>query len=269
MHAPRIALLLLFICTLITPILAQEPPPIAPGGVANGKELYKQGDFDGAIKVLRQAVRQNQDDAESWHHLGLALAAKGKKDDARKALEKAFALRDNFIWPKPPMRTSSKERPDLTYAQRKARRTEVAAALHGLIETLEKYIELKPKQSDLWRMRLESMRIYAALLSEESKILVSKDGSATPVTTRAVITYKPEPSFTEKARGSNVEGVVKLRLLLASDGTVRGIYVIKFLKDGLTENAIKAARQIKFTPATIDGQFVSQFITIEYNFSVY
>ena len=89
------------------------------------------------------------------------------------------------------------------------------------------------------------------------------------VTTRAVITYKPEPGFTAKARSNNVNGAVRLRAVLGSDGTVRNISVIKGLPDGLTERAVAAARKIKFKPATLDGRPVSQYVVLEYNFAVY
>ncbi|MDT5059855.1 MAG: hypothetical protein QOH63_562, partial [Acidobacteriota bacterium] len=41
------------------------------------------------------------------------------------------------------------------------------------------------------------------------------------------------------------------------------------LPNGLTERAIAAARQIRFTPAMKDGHAVSQYIQIEYNFNLY
>ncbi len=89
------------------------------------------------------------------------------------------------------------------------------------------------------------------------------------MTRKAVITSKPEPSFTEEARKNNVTGLVKLRLVLSSGGSVTNISVIKGLPDGLTEKAIAAARQIRFQPAQKDGRAVSQWITIEYNFNIY
>ncbi|HEV2762774.1 MAG TPA: energy transducer TonB [Pyrinomonadaceae bacterium] len=92
---------------------------------------------------------------------------------------------------------------------------------------------------------------------------------ANEVTRKAVITFKPEPQFTEEARKNNVNGLVKLRLLLTSSGTVGSITVVKGLPDGLTERAIQAARQIRFTPAEKDGRRVSQYIVIEYNFNIY
>ena len=89
------------------------------------------------------------------------------------------------------------------------------------------------------------------------------------VTRKAVITSKPEPGFTEEARKNNVTGVVRLRAILSAGGSVQGISVVKGLPDGLTERAISAAKQIRFTPAQKDGRTVSQYVTLEYNFNIY
>jgi protein TonB len=89
------------------------------------------------------------------------------------------------------------------------------------------------------------------------------------VTRKALITFKPEPGFTEDARKNNVTGVVRLRAILHASGGVTGISVVKGLPDGLTEKAIAAARQIKFTPAEKDGHSVSQYVVLEYNFNIY
>src|ERR1043165_48547 len=89
------------------------------------------------------------------------------------------------------------------------------------------------------------------------------------VTRKAVITFKPEPGFTEDARKNNVTGVVRLRAILSAGGGVTGISVVKGLPDGLTEKPIAAARQIRFTPAEKDGHAVSQYIVLEYNFNIY
>jgi TonB family protein len=91
----------------------------------------------------------------------------------------------------------------------------------------------------------------------------------TEVTRKAVITFKPEPGFTEEARKNNVTGAVRLRAILSAGGGVTGISVVKGLPDGLTEKAIAAARQIRFTPAEKDGHAVSQYIVLEYNFNIY
>ena len=88
------------------------------------------------------------------------------------------------------------------------------------------------------------------------------------VTKRALITFKPGPGFTEEARKNDVEGVVRLRAVLAASGQVVSISVVKGLPDGLTEKAVAAARRIRFTPAQKDGRPVSQYVVLEYNFII-
>ena len=97
----------------------------------------------------------------------------------------------------------------------------------------------------------------------------SRPFKQTEVTRKALITFKPEPGFTEDARKNNVTGVVRLRAILHASGSVQSISVVKGLPDGLTEKAIAAARQIRFTPAEKDGHAVSQYIVLEYNFNIY
>ena len=89
------------------------------------------------------------------------------------------------------------------------------------------------------------------------------------VSVRAVITFKPEPGFTEEARQQNVTGTVRLRAILSAGGEVTNVSVVKGLPGGLTEKAITAARQIKFRPAQKDGRAVSQYVVLEYNFNIY
>ncbi|MGH9944267.1 MAG: energy transducer TonB [Pyrinomonadaceae bacterium] len=89
------------------------------------------------------------------------------------------------------------------------------------------------------------------------------------VTRKATILSKPEPQYTEEARKNSVTGEVTLRVVLSSSGQVTSITPQKRLPDGLTEKAIAAARQIRFTPAEKDGRPVSQYATIVYNFHIY
>ena len=89
------------------------------------------------------------------------------------------------------------------------------------------------------------------------------------VTVKARIISKPEPTYTEEARKNQTSGTVVLRAVLSASGQVTGIRAVSGLPFGLTERAIAAARQIKFTPAQKDGRAVSQYIQIEYNFNLY
>ena len=89
------------------------------------------------------------------------------------------------------------------------------------------------------------------------------------VTQKALITFKPEPGFTEGARKFSVVGVVRLRAILHTSGEMRSISVVKGLPHGLTEKSIAAARQIRFEPARKDGRPVSQYVVLEYNYNLY
>ncbi|HEX6185664.1 MAG TPA: energy transducer TonB, partial [Pyrinomonadaceae bacterium] len=83
------------------------------------------------------------------------------------------------------------------------------------------------------------------------------------VTKRALITFKPEPAFTEWARKFNVTGVVRLRAVLHSSGTVQNISVVKTLPHGLTRKSLDALKVIRFEPAQKDGLAVSQYAVFE------
>jgi TonB family protein len=79
----------------------------------------------------------------------------------------------------------------------------------------------------------------------------------------------PKPGYTDVARQNAVQGVVKLQVVLTADGSVGKIKIISGLPNGLSEKAIEAARQARFTPAMKDGKAVSVQVVLEYNFSLY
>lgn len=63
---------------------------------AQGIELYQQGKAAEAAEVVKQAVRQNPNDANAWTILGDALFARRKYADARKAYERAIAIKPDL-----------------------------------------------------------------------------------------------------------------------------------------------------------------------------
>jgi hypothetical protein len=91
----------------------------------------------------------------------------------------------------------------------------------------------------------------------------------------------PAMATTTVARESDSKIRLERRLFTAYDGVyyritafenpkpkqVQNIRVISGLPYGLTEQAVSAARQIKFTPAMKDGKPVSMWMQLEYNFN--
>ena len=108
---------------------------------------------------------------------------------------------------------------------------------------------------------------YASKAADDesmAKLFVGKD-----VNRKAVLVMKPEPTYTEEARQNAVTGVVVLKVVFFSDGSVGNIRTVYGLPYGLTEQAIQAARKMKFIPAVKDGKFVSMWMQLEYNFNLY
>lgn len=83
------------------------------------------------------------------------------------------------------------------------------------------------------------------------------------------IISKPSPAYTSAARQSAITGVVRLRVTFLDSGQIGSVLPVSVLPYGLTEQAIEAAKQIKFEPATIDGKPITVTKLVEYNFSIY
>jgi TonB family protein len=95
-----------------------------------------------------------------------------------------------------------------------------------------------------------------------------KGFTAKEVDTKAEVTTRTEAKYTRLAREAGVQGYVTLKVLLSANGEIGRVKVVRRLPYGLTENAIRAACEIKFKPAMKDGQKVAQWIQIEYAFQL-
>jgi TonB family protein len=98
--------------------------------------------------------------------------------------------------------------------------------------------------------------------SEQVEEIVATKG----IDSRAEMKRKPRPAYTKEARRLRVQGFVTLRVLLSASGKISRVRVMKGLRAGLTENAIRAACKIEFKPAIRTGQPVAQWVTAEYVF---
>jgi TonB family protein len=94
------------------------------------------------------------------------------------------------------------------------------------------------------------------------------NSTVTRVDTKPVPLSRPTPRYTEAARANGVQGSVLVRVLVGEDGNVKSVRVVRGLPDGLTEEAITAARQTKFKPAMKDGKPVPFWVGLEINFNI-
>jgi TonB family protein len=103
------------------------------------------------------------------------------------------------------------------------------------------------------------------------KVAVKKATPAPPVgpSVGVQILSKPRANYTDAARQAQVQGKVVLRVTFSANGSIGGIAVISGLGNGLTEQAIAAARGIKFEPAKRGGVAYSVTKPVEYSFTIY
>jgi TonB family protein len=83
------------------------------------------------------------------------------------------------------------------------------------------------------------------------------------------IISKPRANYTDAARTNNIQGVVRVRVTFLANGTIGGISPVSNLGYGLTEQALAAARSIRFEPAKKGGVPYSVTKVVEYTFTLY
>jgi TonB family protein len=248
-------------------VAQHSPGTVVPStDLTLGIELYRKGDDKGAIEALRRVTKKQDKEIAAWYHLALCYTRQGKRNDARKAYEKAATSGE---WLVDAIYSS------VPYQEVPAKTEQYKNLLLMAAESAKKYLEFssKPSRSKIeeWNERAEMLNDYAMLSEEEKNNDPSraKTYSTRDVEAKARIISRPNPAYTDEARKNNVTGTVVLRAIFAFDGKVRAIRVVKGLPDGLSQMAVRAARGIKFVPATIQGKPVSQYIQIEYNFNLY
>jgi hypothetical protein len=78
-----------------------------------------------------------------------------------------------------------------------------------------------------------------------------------------------KPIYTDEARRNGVTGVVRFRVLVGTDGTIKKGKLISGLPYGLTEQAIQALSKLKVNSAMNEGKPVEYWLAVQYKFALY
>jgi TonB family protein len=113
----------------------------------------------------------------------------------------------------------------------------------------------------MWGEQLEALRAYGTL--------GTRPDSGISRRLRPEILYREKATYTDAARNAGIYGTVILMVVFADDGVLKHIVAIQGLSHGLTEQAIAAARKIRFTPAMRDGKPMSMIGSLEFSFNLY
>ena len=229
--------------------------------------------IDKAQKVSAEAIALNPQNADAYYIRGYAGFLEDKSDeaiiDADKAIGinpdyslayilKSDALLSNFgkLFQTP---ANPKDKLDLLNQSK--------SVLEMCLKNCRDNANIKIQQE-----RLEAVNAFYEYYNGRKAVdsnVPSVQAVSAPTITPLTILSKEPASYTANARNNNVSGTVRLLILFAASGQVTHILVLRDLGYGLTENAVRAARQIKFEPAKQDGKPFSQVKIVEYNFTVY
>lgn len=103
----------------------------------------------------------------------------------------------------------------------------------------------------------------------QSNFTVTTVGVTRPELNNLIIFEKPAANYTSAAREHSIVGTVTLKVTFLPDGKIGEIDIVKGLDYGLTEQAISAARNIKFQPSTLGGTSIPATKIVEYSFMIY
>ncbi len=138
------------------------------------------------------------------------------------------------------------------------------------VEALETCVKVCQNNPDLQtqREKIESLKIFYDFFNREKEDSLVQNPIADATTSPLKITYKPRLNYNDQARNSFVTGKIVVAVLFASTGKVTQTIVIKPLGYGLDQEAIRAARGIRFSPVLKNGKPVSVVKMVEYSFSI-
>jgi len=136
---------------------------------------------------------------------------------------------------------------------------------------------MRTQRASIRQFRLQLGLLFSVLVLSCGATIAQESSDKTPdsvyvvgqngVTAPKAI-YTPTPEYSEKARRKKIQGVVVVNMLVAPDGTVRDVKIVKSLEESLDKQAIAAVSTWKFNPATKDGAPVAVRIPVEVSFNL-
>ena len=234
-------------------------PDFVPGYSAMAYMQLLGNDNKGAVKNAEKALALDPKNFESLYIAGMARLKENAAADALARAEEILKINRDY----PPALLLKTQALMNMYAKELANNSLLKAAS----KSLEAYLELNPELSErpFWTEQLEAMIFYARFAEDSGS---DKSAAAMTANLRPTILYREKAAYTEAARNAGVQGDLVLKVVFADDGALKHILIIRGLSHGLTEEAIKAARKIRFTPAMRDGKPISVIGLLEFTFSL-
>jgi TonB family protein len=224
-----------------------------------------RGKFDDAISQANVLVQANGQDAGVYYIIGWSNLRLGNYDEALENAQLAINLDPNIA------NAYLLKAFAVLNAKFDKEENKAKAARYGSVaDNIGKFIALSkdlPNRT-FWVGQEETLRRFSEYYAQREKDKTSADNENANVTPIKIIT-KPRPSYTDYARYSGISGNIRLLIGFGEDGKVRDVLVLNSLGYGLDEEAVRAARKIKFEPAKKDGKPIYVVKIVEYGFAIY
>jgi TonB family protein len=226
-----------------------------------------------AATEAEKAIRLDPQNAEAYY-------IKGSINLRQYKLSEAIAAADRAIGIKPAFAAAYILKTDgylYSFGEAIAKGAKASDRV-DLLKKAQEALEACQKDCDKNSDLTAQQEALAAVEAFYSYFKLNKDETLTPETqpstpadnvTPIKILSKPRANYTDSARQAGVQGTVRVAVFFSAEGKVRYVIVVKPLANGLTEEAIRAARKITFEPQTKDGKPVPVVKTIEYTFTLY
>lgn len=83
-----------------------------------------------------------------------------------------------------------------------------------------------------------------------------------------VLLQRVDPDYPESARRAHLEGMLILEAVITASGTVREVRILRPLNPLLDQAAVRAVRQWRYRPATLNGRAVPVYLTVTVRFGI-
>src|SRR5512133_589355 len=113
--------------------------------------------------------------------------------------------------------------------------------------------------------RSRGVMLSIALLPTVSWVGLSLAAATAALSPPSLSQDSPAP-YPEEARSARAEGEVQLDVLVGADGSVQEVKLAQGVHPALDAAALAAAKELRFTPALMDGEAVAVWIHFTYRF---
>jgi len=230
--------------------LLTEDPNLVEAHRLLGLALERQGDQDGGLAEYRAVIRLQPQNDKAYIAAANILSQKGEVDAAIAEYRAAIELKPG----------------DAQYHFQLGLLLDRNSDLRGALEEYRVAGQLDPNKREISAM-------YEGLVKELQYpgLVPIKIGKTNPGSniSEPVPTYRPNPGYSEGARRDKLQGTLLLAVIIAADGSIASVRVLKGLEPGLERNAVKAVQSWRFKPAARNGVPVPVRVLIEVKFTLF